>query len=192
MRCSHILSSIVQNLCFYLQSFGLKCLLSSLHGEGEIGHIKIAGESRFCAGRTRSGHTHETWAALSTFRYCQRSQKAAQIVVCLQCSERKGIGCVTAVSQEEEDNGRWVVERGAVSSVVYSKLCAAPMGMPEIVQNTTDLWPFMLCGSLLQPNSFAHAGYESGPFPSAKESNLLPQMCSEQIQSLVCLPDRSE
>lgn len=49
------------------------------------------------------------------------------------------------------------------------------MGIPEIVQSDRDLWAFLLSGSLLQLNSFAHCGYESGPFSRGKQST--PKIC---------------
>ena len=61
----------------------------------------------------------------------------------------------------------------SVCMCVY--MCAAPMGIPEIVQSAGDLWPFLLSGSLLQLNSFAHDGYESGPISKGKQSP--PKIC---------------
>lgn len=55
-RCRHILSSIVQRQCLLIcRFFALNAFLAlGCMGKGEIGHIRTAAESKFCAGRMGS------------------------------------------------------------------------------------------------------------------------------------------
>jgi len=105
-----------------------------------------------------------------------RSPKARQVSACLSHPERKGTGCIIAASPEQGNSDRSRVEGGVVSRIIcYSWvvcvcMCAAPTGIPEIVPSAGDLWPFLLSGSSLQLSSFAHSGYESGPFSKGKRS----------------------
>lgn len=123
------------------------------------------------------GHNPKSWVTLnSIWTLTQVTRGRAGPCLTEQPPERKG-----AAPPEQGNNDRSMVERGAADHLlqlvcmsVY--MCAAPMGITEIVQSARDLWPFLLLGSLLQLNSFAHGGYESGRFSDGKQST--PKICT--------------
>lgn len=105
-------------------------------GKREIGHIKTAGQSKFCAEGWGAGHNPKSWVTLNTIR-TQVTKGRASPCPTEQSSERKETGCITAPPPEQGNNDRSMVERGAASRIICCSQCVC---VHMCVQH---LWEFL-------------------------------------------------
>lgn len=145
-------------------------------GRGEIGHIRTAAESKFCAGRMGSGHDPKSRLTLNAFGTLTAVTKGR--------TERKGPGHIAAAPPEKGNNDGWMVERGTASRIICCSWCVymciyvcSTYGIPEIVQSARDLWHscfLFLCCHLTRCSQ--------SPFKIRVLKNSI----------IACLPDRSD